>query len=271
MKQLLNKLKQLLNPVEQPAQEVGHKPAATPAATPPSLAREEGFDDDVLLLEHIATTVTRLAQEAAGSRHLTGTRLVTTDARFAALLDDDFTQRLRGDFDNALLPQLGAAPVTVTLASAIPPQAAMVLPPRLGVVLESDDVPQEGTALLCLLHDGEPVASCKLDAAVKSVYHVGRGPRSSYHPHIVNDLALPQHEVNVSSEQAIVKIEHGRCYLQALRGGCRPLGGSATKVLHRGDEAPVELRDVHTLHELRDGDLIELGGTTLLRFTRPAQ
>jgi len=111
-----------------------------------------------------------------------------------------------------------------------------------------------------------------LDSGKQKTYNIGRSEvvrENGIHVnHIVirdDDPSQSQHNDCVSRTHAkiVFKDSIGFC-LQVFAKGCRPLGGSVTKVLR--SENSEELRDINTLYPLCDGDFIELGKAVLLKF-----
>ena len=105
-------------------------------------------------------------------------------------------------------------------------------------------------------------------------FHIGRGrvcrKNGTYR---INDIVIRDNDSDktiqnnnncVSSAHCDIVVKDGIYYLRAMKNGCRTEGGSATKIIR--DQIPIELRDVHTLFPLKDGDIIELGKTVMLEF-----
>ena len=114
----------------------------------------------------------------------------------------------------------------------------------------------------------------ELDSSQKTLFHIGRGAvvkRSGIYR--VNDVIIKDDETDsklaainkcVSSMQADILWKNGAFYLRAMPSGCRPEGGSATKIIR--DSKALELRNSRIDVLLRDKDMIELGGELLLSF-----
>ena len=81
------------------------------------------------------------------------------------------------------------------------------------------------------------------------------------------DKVLKELNFHVSGTHADLIYDNEAFYLKATLYGCRP-DGSKTAVIREdtnGSEE-YELRDSESRFRLRDGDLIELGGTVMLLF-----
>jgi hypothetical protein len=114
----------------------------------------------------------------------------------------------------------------------------------------------------------------ELDSSQKARFHIGRGKVVKRQGLFrINDIIIKNDETDaklkainsrVSSIQADIVWKNGAFYLCAMPSGCRPLGGSATKICHDGIFS--ELRDTNVMIKLHDNDMIEFGGDLLLLF-----
>lgn len=114
----------------------------------------------------------------------------------------------------------------------------------------------------------------ELDTSKKTLFQIGRGTvvrRSGIYR--VNDVIIKDDETDsrlaginncVSSMQADILWKNGAFYLRAMPSGCRPEGGSSTKIIR--DSKSIELRNSRLEERLYDNDMIELGGDLLLSF-----
>jgi hypothetical protein len=112
-----------------------------------------------------------------------------------------------------------------------------------------------------------------LDSTEQRIYNIGRCETARDNGIHINHIAIRDNDNEQASNNNCVSRKHARIVfkegagfcLQALAGGCRPLGGGSTKVFRNGIEVS-ELRDISMLFPMRDGDLIELGKAVLLKF-----
>lgn len=111
-----------------------------------------------------------------------------------------------------------------------------------------------------------------LDGGRQKTYNIGRCEVVRDNGIHINHIAIRDNDQEQAGNNNCVSRMHARIIfndkvgfcLQALAGGCRPLGGSTTKII-RGDNQD-ELRDTNTQFFLNDGDFIELGKAVLLKF-----
>ena len=114
----------------------------------------------------------------------------------------------------------------------------------------------------------------ELDPSVKPRYRIGRGETSSRPDYSfrVNDIVIriddPDAEVqalnnHVSSAHSDMVFRDGHYYLQVLPSGSVS-GSNSTRIIRNQSPIPVEQPGID--YPLRDGDLIELGGSVLLEF-----
>lgn len=117
-------------------------------------------------------------------------------------------------------------------------------------------------------------SSYEIDPSVKPRYRIGRGETSSRPDYSfrVNDIVIrtddPEADVqalnnHVSSAHADLVFREGRFYLQVLPSGSVS-GNNSTRIIR--DQIPIPVEQPGIDYPLRDGDLIELGGTVLLQF-----
>ncbi len=113
----------------------------------------------------------------------------------------------------------------------------------------------------------------ELDSAEQRTYNIGRCAIVRDNGMHINHIAIRDDDPEQASNNGCVSRKHARIVfndgtgfcLQALPGGCRPLGGGSTKVF-RNEVEVAELRDINIQFPLHSGDLIELGKTVLLKF-----
>lgn len=120
------------------------------------------------------------------------------------------------------------------------------------------------------------VPAYEIDPSSKKRYRIGRGDISTRpeYAYRVNDIVIrtedPDENVqalnnHVSSAHADLVYHDGRFFLQVLPSGCSA-GNNSTRIVR--DQFPTSLDQVGVEYPLRDGDLIELGGTVLLEFKK---
>ena len=203
--------------------------------------------------------------------------------------DNDFKSELRLAFDNSLLENIGKEYLEVELIhkDKLPDANVEVFENELYYswnqsletpVAEDEKEPEvpaegwisiiEGTGSL----EQSPIHIC---ATEKTIYKIGRGKSTRKFGRLrVNDIVIEAEEYNpsladcnkyVSSGHADIVIHENKIYLRAAEGGCRALGGVATKVYR--DEIAHELRDTDSLFLLQNNDEIELGKRVYLLFT----
>jgi hypothetical protein len=192
----------------------------------------------------------------------------------------EFENALRLAFDNAGLKAVGKA--TMLFETKKPPENNNFHKALDGLLIEIRNVSPTQTVAnakvrissvqgMGTLMQREYV----LDTIKKAVFHIGRGEISNkYATYRTNDIVIKADETdpdqkakneNVSSAHADIIFRNNAFYLKAMQGGCRPEGGSATKIV-RDEGIPEELCSTNTFYPLQDGDLLELGKSVLLRF-----
>ncbi|MDE6332631.1 MAG: hypothetical protein K2L80_08515, partial [Muribaculaceae bacterium] len=115
-----------------------------------------------------------------------------------------------------------------------------------------------------------------LDSDSKKIFHIGRGVTSRKGgKYRINDIVIKDKETDhellecnahVSSAHADIVFKNNKFYIKAAIGGCRATGGSPTKLVR--NEKATELRDTNLLYSLEDGDIIELGKSVLLAYSK---
>lgn len=203
--------------------------------------------------------------------------------------DEDFKKELRLSFDNSLLENIGKEYLEVSLIpkNKLPQAHVSVFEGELyyswnqapeNTTEEKEkvqEVPAEGWISIMEGSGSLEGSPIHIDASEKQIYKIGRGKSTRKYGRLrVNDIVIKTDEYNptladankyVSSGQADIVIHNNKIYIRAAIGGCRAMGGVATKVCR--NEAAHELRDTESLYLLKNGDEIELGKRVILLFS----
>lgn len=201
------------------------------------------------------------------------------DVKKYAWADDEFRNQLRVSLDHAMLESIGKKSLTIKMvtAEALPSSAKPVAPGELYYSFKTAPKPVlEVKARITVMEGTGSLEKpfYELDSKKKTVYHIGRSetgariPGARYNDIVIcaddKDTEIQGRNNFVSSNHADISVKEGRFYINALRGGCRPLGGAATKIIF--DDKEYELRDTKMKFPLKDGMLIELGKSVVLIF-----
>ncbi|MCM1348361.1 MAG: hypothetical protein NC338_03035 [Firmicutes bacterium] len=196
-----------------------------------------------------------------------------------AWADDTMKEQLRLQLDNAMLDAVGKRKLEIVFITkdALTSDAKTVIPDVLYYTFVNAPVTQKQVRAKISIIDGTGSLAKPeylLDSKERKVYHIGRGPVSrkpgAMRP---NDIVIrdadPDKELQgrnnyVSSAHADIVADNGHFYIKALRWGCRPLGGAATKLIYDGNEH--EICDINMKYPLNDGYIIELGKEVMLMF-----
>ena len=245
-----NKIKKLFDPM-----------ADTPPAAP-----ADNIED---VRDHLVELLMRSLKRFRGKDDFIGITLWIDDASYEVLNDKEFINRLRVAFDNASFYSLGSG--KILLKQGRPEEDAVA------TELEKDvywfSYAADGVRLtpaVLTIRDGEGSfegqSACTLDPGEKDRWHLGRG-RISRKDGIFrqNDVVIDGNDY-VSSSHLDILIRDEKYYVKVMPSGCRPAGGSPTKIV-RGD-AVNELTDTHALYPLQDGDFLDLGKSLLIEFNR---
>lgn len=201
------------------------------------------------------------------------------DVKKYAWADDTMKRNLRLSLDNALLEGIGRNKLEIILIqdSQLPDNAHEVIANVLFYsFLTPKAIHKQITGLLTIM-DGTGSTEqnlYRLDSANKQTFHIGRGAIStksgSFRRNDIiirdndPDKGLQARNNHVSSSHADIVVCDGTFHLKACPGGCRPLGGSCTKII--SENGSQELRDTEMKYPLHDGSLIELGRQVILQF-----
>ena len=199
-----------------------------------------------------------------------------------------FEDDLRREFENTFLDKIGSKSLQVVLRPKSETEGCLCLIENqvyykwVKADVDADDKPKEipykrVVATVSIIEGSGSMMkqTYTLDSDVKKIYHIGRGVTSRKGgKYRVNDIVIKDREADpylmecnehVSSCHADIVFKNNRFYLRAAIGGCRPNGGSPTKLV-RGEKA-TELRDTDLLYPLENGDYIELGKKAVLLYT----
>lgn len=205
-----------------------------------------------------------------------------SDYYYSIVKTEKFEQELRAALDDAELVGLGSGKIEVRHAvpaendNAVNVCDSEVFVSRITIKATSPDKRLTAIAKVSILEGtGSTEQPCYiLDPDVKETYHIGRGKnvrRSNAFRR--NDIVINDSDPNeqlaalnnhVSGSQADIIYCTSFYGLKAMRSGCRSEGGVPTKILR--DNEVIELTDSHRIHQLNDGDMIELGKSVILEF-----
>lgn len=201
------------------------------------------------------------------------------DVKKYAWADDKMKQHLRLSLDHAMLENVGRKMLSINLVTLerLPQGAKSLIDGTLYYAFRSAPPEQISfnRAVVSIVKGTGSLEQSEyiLDSKVKTTYNIGRSREASSVPGCVNDIivrnddtdkTLHDRNVHVSRSHADISIVNGRFYIKAHRGGCRPLGGAATKIISDGQT--FELSDVNMKMPLANGSLIELGKSVVLQF-----
>jgi hypothetical protein len=239
-------------------------------------------DNAVELREKIITAVVHYCQPYYGKDTFPDILVVwvTKQHYQTEVRSKEFENALRLAFDNAGLKAVGKA--AMLFETKNPPENNNFHKALDGLFIEIRNVTPTQTVVNAKVRISSVLGMgtlmqrvSVLDTTKKTIFHIGRGEVSNkYDTYRTNDIVIKADETdqeqkakneNVSSAHADIVFRNSTFYLKAMQGGCRPEGGSATKIIH-GEGIPEELRSTNTFYPLQDGDLIELGKSVLLRF-----
>lgn len=116
--------------------------------------------------------------------------------------------------------------------------------------------------------------ACEIDPSAMTRWRIGRGQTSNRPDYSfrANEIVIrtddPDEDIqalnnHVSSAHADLVYREGRYYLQVLPSGS-VAGNNSTRIIR--DQRPIPVEQPGIEYPLRDGDLIELGGSVLLEF-----
>ena len=254
-----------------------------PSAAEEAESKEQAAVNATVETDELADAIVRklAAYPASKKEDNKGLDIWTRNAKTAEIIESgEFLSALRLALDNAQLNNLGERVIEIhtnRLADTSSGTPLEVKSWELEVtVRENRPRPQGTKATVRILkgHGSTQQEAYLLDSGKRTVWHIGRGEESTKGGGIrVNDIVIRTDEPDeglqrqnncVSSSHADIIAQDGRFFIKAMRSGCRPEGGSLTKII-RGEQTD-ELRDTLTLHPLLDGDILELGKAVMLRF-----
>ena len=271
-------------PTEQPCQSVegGERVLKEP---PQSKAVPPVIGDNVIdTREKLADMIVEALTPSRGISQDTAINMTfyVVDPLIVLAMKEDFEDTLRAKLENNGLSAFANG--VFTIANGAAPQVGTILVFEGFHILLDRNANNKGqktslgdaVAVLTIvgnmgsLHDRQ----YELDSSQKTLFQIGRGAvvrRSGMYR--VNDVIIKDDETDsklaainncVSSMQADILWKNGAFYLRAMPSGCRPEGGSSTKIIR--DSKALELRNSRIDVLLYDNDMIEFGGELLLSF-----
>lgn len=200
------------------------------------------------------------------------------------LMNDEFVNKLHTEIENHLITALSKAEINVRMGKpSSKVQSSCVVEEAVWfsfLIEEEVRKSMSGKARVSIAGGRGSLMkkTYDLNVAERTVFHIGRGEteNNKERPYRENQIAINDKEkdkdlkemnFHVSGTHADLIYENEAFYLKATPYGCRP-DGSKTAVIREsanGSEE-YELRDSESRFRLRDGDLIELGGTVMLLF-----
>ena len=210
-----------------------------------------------------------------------GLTIYITEQRLQLLTEGkDFLQHLCAQMDNHGFESLSDL---VAITNDTAPNNAITVMPGMRLMLHQkeskggEELPPPATGKMRIfIFEGQgsmQQAEYILNAKEKQVFHIGRIKFvRDLSPRRINDVVIKDDESvdelkklnsKVSRSHADIIWRDGMFFIKAMRGGCRPEGGAATKVIR--NEQETEMLTSNMLYPLRDGDLIELGKAVILQ------
>ncbi len=196
-----------------------------------------------------------------------------------AWADETMKEQLRLRLDNAMLDNIGSKVLDIRMVTKdeLPDNARRIVNDVLYYsFLSAPKRADRVRATISVVTGTGSLASeiYELDSDRKKVYHIGRGQMANkpgaYRPNDIvvrdndRDPAIQECNNHVSSAHADIIAGNGRFYFKALKWGCRPMGGSCSKLIYDGEEH--EVMDTMLRHPLADGYMIELGKNVILIY-----
>lgn len=201
------------------------------------------------------------------------------------LKNEAFVDQLHTEIENNFITALSASEILVKMGKpAAKVQAGCLIEDRVWYSLSIESEESASTHKVARISVSGNCGSLKrkiyeLDTEEHKVFHIGRGDRekNKTRPYRENHVVINDEEKNkellelnshVSGSHADIIFDEGTYYLRATPYGYRP-DGSKTAVIRETREGIVEyeIKDCESRFRLRNGDLIELGGTVVLIFT----
>lgn len=280
-------------PVEKPVEKPVQKPAPEKTASEkPAPTKREVFDNAIDKRDLAIRYIVKEFEEAIGANSSSIASLFVYvivdredyDVKRYAWADDTMKEQLRLSLDNAMLEGVGRKTLELRLVmkNELPKSAKEIVPEALYYAFVSPKKREEHVRGTITVVEGTGSLAkevYELDSSVKKTYNIGRGPLANKPGAIrPNDIVirdndpdpdLQQRNNHVSSAHATIVASGGRFYLKALKWGCRPMGGSPTKLIY--DDAEHEVPDTFMKYPLKDGYLIRLGNEVVLMFNTDAE
>lgn len=243
---------------------------------------EPKAEHEVVVIENLTTDIIngfKLINDVS-ERFSKGVHFWIRDKELGAILKtDSFEKKLRLAFDNNEMDYLGGCEYKYTYGRLADEENPIIINSgKLEITpinIEKKDEAAWNAEISIISNTGsleKPFYTLFKEEG--KVFHVGRGQISRKNgTYRINDIVIRDNDSDetiqknnncVSSAHCDIVVKDGIYYLSATKNGCRTEGGSATKIIR--DQISTEIRDVQTLSPLRDGDIIELGKTVMLKF-----
>lgn len=248
--------------------------------TPPP-QQEINTDSAPEIRATVVQNTNKLLKNLLGKDDFTGTVFYVESSSLNLILDKTFEDQLRLMFDNSGFNSLANGTLKIYSNKKAEPTATDVYMNKVFVELltakTSVDVPSQKAKVSVAYNKGSlKQAEYLIDTAAggKTVYKIGRGDFSTkngvprQNDIVINDAepdaALADLNKYVSSSHANIELTNGNFYLHAMISGIS--GGNATKIIREGSPNPIKLETDKTLYPLKNGDIIELGRSVMLKF-----
>ncbi|MCR4959522.1 MAG: hypothetical protein K6B13_13120 [Prevotella sp.] len=235
----------------------------------------------VLTRQQVIDAIIKALKPLNGADSLNAILLWVSDAVLLQTVHGEgFMQELRTAFDNAGFYSIGSGRIGVREGACATNGAHTTICPGLELTFGETTAPSQtdGKQLRITVVEGTgstEQSSYILDGVTKQRFCIGRG-NIAHHSNLyrVNDVVIRTDDPDitiqkrnncVSSAHANIVISDGGFFLQVEVGGCRNMGGSATKVFR--NQRATEITDLKTLYRLHDGDILELGKEVLLTIS----
>ena len=226
----------------------------------------------------VIKNVAQLLKPLLGKDDFKGIAFYVAKHNYALTLDKEFENLLRIQFDDMGFKSLGNGKIEVferpSSADAHSVYRDIIFAEIVTKESNIHHAPRKARITIFRGKGSLKQAEYILDTAVdnKKVYCIGRGDISTKGGVFRdNDIVINEAEPNpaiadlnkyVSSSHANIEVYDGGFYLKAMPGGLA--NGNATKYIRDGKVFKLETDSMS--YPLKDGDLIELGRTVLLKF-----
>ena len=226
----------------------------------------------------VIKNVAQLLKPLLGKDDFKGIAFYVAKHNYALTLDKEFEKLLRIQFDDMGFKSLGNGKIEVferpSSADAHSVYSDIIFAEIVTKESNIHHAPRKARITIFRGKGSLKQEEYILDTAVdnKKVYCIGRGEISTKggvfrdNDIVINeaepDPAIADLNNYVSSSHANIEVHDGGFYLKAMQGGIA--NGNATKYIRDGKVFKLETDSMS--YPLKDGDLIELGRTVLLKF-----